>query len=263
MVRETKFFWRFIWTLQVPAKLKHFIWKCSRNFLAFKCNLQLRGFRIDPMCPCCFVQDEMVVHPFFQCDFVRVFWFAGPLQLDVDLIQGDDFLTCWSSLYLKKYNTTPDCFDIMSFVAFGLRRLWKCRNERVFKEVAINPVQALQQLNTQCGEFLKATVNEYQQPTVRDQSMVANGIPLSWLRPPDSFLKINCDRAWAARSKKGGLGWVVRDWYGWYLWSGAEGEFLCASALGAKVEAIRVGLAAGFQCGWQSIFLEYDSKNND
>lgn len=39
--------WLRIWKLQIPPKLKHFLWRLARNSLALKLNIQRRGIKLD------------------------------------------------------------------------------------------------------------------------------------------------------------------------------------------------------------------------
>ena len=48
-----KSFWKIIWKLKVPGKVKHFLWRSCTNFLPSKENLLKRAIPIDPICHLC------------------------------------------------------------------------------------------------------------------------------------------------------------------------------------------------------------------
>lgn len=116
-----------IWRLKVPPKLCHFVWKGCWNFLPVRTNLQRRGICLETSCPLCEGEVETQVHIFFRCPFARVFWFGSPLQLDVAMVVGEDFLECWNWL-CAKYGKDGEPSDLMRWVVCGLWRIWKCRN---------------------------------------------------------------------------------------------------------------------------------------
>lgn len=46
-------FWKFVWNLNIPPKVKHFWWRACRNALATKENLHKRKCARNPICPLC------------------------------------------------------------------------------------------------------------------------------------------------------------------------------------------------------------------
>lgn len=97
--------------MNVPPKLRHFIWKGCKNVLAVRSNLQRRGVHLANECPHCGEDIETQVHIFFKCPFSRVFWFGSPLQLIVMLVEGDDFLACWKWMSAK-YGAVEEVGDM-------------------------------------------------------------------------------------------------------------------------------------------------------
>ena len=52
-VEARKLFWRRIWKLRIPEKIKHFMWKSCTNSLPTKTNLLKRTITQDPVCHLC------------------------------------------------------------------------------------------------------------------------------------------------------------------------------------------------------------------
>lgn len=59
-------FWKRLWRLDCPPKVKHFLWRMSHNTLALKRNLKHRGVKTDTLCSICSRLDENGGHLFFQ-----------------------------------------------------------------------------------------------------------------------------------------------------------------------------------------------------
>lgn len=72
-------YWRDIWRLAVPNKLKLFIWRCCTASLAVRVNLIRRHMRVESMCVLCGLAEETEHHLFFECEFSRVMWYSCSL----------------------------------------------------------------------------------------------------------------------------------------------------------------------------------------
>ncbi|KAL6289403.1 hypothetical protein ACE6H2_006913 [Prunus campanulata] len=251
--------WKSIWGVQVPPKIRTFLWKCCRNVLAVKENLRHRGLDVDTTCALCGQETETQVHLFFKCEFARVLWFASPLQLDPCQILGEDFSGCWEHL-LKKYEQEEHCRDILQVCAFGLWRIWKTRNGAVFEGMRIDPLDAVECYQNQVQEFrtaqmrIKPLINSLPRPPEAQAEPVT-----SWRKPPYGMFKVNCDAAWVSQSQMGGVGWVVRDSFGWMVHAGGKGNVRGASTLVMEAEAIREALMACVHGGLSKLEVEYDS----
>ncbi|KAM1493822.1 hypothetical protein TB1_024908 [Malus domestica] len=76
--------WDDIWKLQVPPKVKIFMWICIRGAIATRENL----FRIrcadNPCCPICLDHSESVEHLLLLCPWVQPVWFGGPFCIRIN-----------------------------------------------------------------------------------------------------------------------------------------------------------------------------------
>lgn len=72
-----------LWALQAPPKIRLFLWRCCRNILAVRGNLRSRRIDVENGCPFYGQEEETQVHIFFRCQIAKPFWFASPLQLDM------------------------------------------------------------------------------------------------------------------------------------------------------------------------------------
>ncbi|KAJ8750394.1 hypothetical protein K2173_014309 [Erythroxylum novogranatense] len=65
--------WKRVWELQVPPKLRDFMWRALREVLPTKVCLQSKGIDVDGLCPLCFSM-ETVDHTFLHCAKVVKCW---------------------------------------------------------------------------------------------------------------------------------------------------------------------------------------------
>ena len=66
--------WNFLWKLNIPPKIKLFIWKVFHNAFSSSENLLKQGISIDPRCKLCSHNFESSFHVFFHCTFARDVW---------------------------------------------------------------------------------------------------------------------------------------------------------------------------------------------
>jgi len=65
---------RSIWSMQVPNKVKNFVWRACRNSLPTKTNLVHRKIIDSPICDCCQQCPETVLHSLWSCRELEVVW---------------------------------------------------------------------------------------------------------------------------------------------------------------------------------------------
>ncbi|KAM1756683.1 hypothetical protein ACFX11_006024 [Malus domestica] len=68
--------WNCIWKVDVPPKIRHFLWNSMHNIVATKANLYKRRSTTSPTCPICLGDDEIVEHLFLVCPWVQAVWCA-------------------------------------------------------------------------------------------------------------------------------------------------------------------------------------------
>uniref|UniRef100_A0A2N9F0V6 Reverse transcriptase zinc-binding domain-containing protein n=1 Tax=Fagus sylvatica TaxID=28930 RepID=A0A2N9F0V6_FAGSY len=82
-------FWKQIWTLKVPPKLKHFAWHVAHDLdLPTKENLVKRKVLQDPTCDRCKGICEWVGHALFTCPCVQDAWCAANVDRAIFKSEG-------------------------------------------------------------------------------------------------------------------------------------------------------------------------------
>ncbi|XP_065623112.1 uncharacterized protein LOC136064802 [Quercus suber] len=128
-------FWKRLWRLNLPAKIKVFAWRACINGLPIMEVISRRGIS---QCMTCHVygnEAEIVDHALLRCDFSSLvwdFWLENPLR-----IQGfkNSFLDL--ALFILSHSTLPD-LEIFFATAWAL---WSNRNRIVHKDNGLSALQ--------------------------------------------------------------------------------------------------------------------------
>lgn len=124
--------WKIIWHLDLPERLKVFIWKCVKGILAVKKGLSSRMHHLSPICPLCASDEESITHLFLQCPLTVPVWAGTPfLTAPVDQAADFSFKNWLLDWILQLTASTTDLDTFRHFIAI-LWAIWKTRNEQVF-----------------------------------------------------------------------------------------------------------------------------------
>lgn len=66
--------WKQLWNLKIPNKIKHFVWKSYHNCIPSMVNLGRHHVHVDGLCPLCKDGLETTDHVIFQCIRAREIW---------------------------------------------------------------------------------------------------------------------------------------------------------------------------------------------
>ena len=72
-------FWRKLWRLPIPHKVRHFGWRACRNILPTKDNLFHRKVLTDSLCDECGKATESTGHLFWSCTKAQLVWSCSKL----------------------------------------------------------------------------------------------------------------------------------------------------------------------------------------
>ncbi|KAA3474875.1 reverse transcriptase [Gossypium australe] len=67
-------FYKFLWALQIPTKIKIHIWRLFNNFLPHLCNLARRTLSVEIICPLCKKGPEDADHLMWSCEILQSIW---------------------------------------------------------------------------------------------------------------------------------------------------------------------------------------------
>ncbi|KAI9161611.1 hypothetical protein LWI28_019065 [Acer negundo] len=63
--------WKFLWRLKIPSKVKVLIWRACLNWVPFNGNLGNRGIKVDPCYPVCHSSPESSFHALWGCRLLK------------------------------------------------------------------------------------------------------------------------------------------------------------------------------------------------
>ena len=137
-------FWRKIWSLNVPNKLKNFAWRVSRNILPTKSNLCSRQVLDDPTCDACGVAAETSGHLFCECTCARDVWDAIGISFDNNGVRYRDFIDLlWYLIFMQ--HVSQDVLELVVAVAWCM---WHSRNKAQHGSPRQSPNEILHKART-------------------------------------------------------------------------------------------------------------------
>lgn len=249
--------WKSIWQLDVPSKMRFFIWKCCDHALAVRRNLKRRHIRIDNVCGVCNQFDETENHMFFRCQTSHQFWFCSPLQLNSFELEVHDFLQSWSR-FCNLVDKSEHRMELLQEFVFRLWRIWKNRNGVIFNQQNHQPNEILEVWKKSLGEYRNATDTREQ----RKRSGLPNLIPTEltgkkqWQKSCFGKMKVNTDAAWCKEPRVAGVRWEARDFAGVLHAAGGSGTMRFQSAAVVEVAAIREALEFCLNQGLDNVIIE-------
>lgn len=112
------YLWKFVWKLEVPPKVRSFIWKTLHAALATMENLYRRRSSPSPLCPICKTQEESVEHLFLQCPWVEVVWFGGSLSVRLNRTDTSSWVIWLIEMYASTKESQEEKDNLFSYIAF-------------------------------------------------------------------------------------------------------------------------------------------------
>ncbi|CAN1174466.1 Putative ribonuclease H protein At1g65750 [Linum perenne] len=222
--------WKWLWQLDLPPKIKFFIWRACRNALPTRLGLHRRRCEISSLCVTCSTADESVEHILFHCPTSLSFW-----------QQVMPSVVCPAH-----HQSTRDWFaSLASFISpavatdigFTVWYLWKLRNEMLFQNQPPN-LTALAIRRSHEIEQWKVIAHLHRSATTGSSS--SNHLITS-LAPTTTSQWIVCDGAYLATIRKGAYGVIMYDAEGCLI-NGRASSFPCAAPICAEASAIQTAI---------------------
>ncbi|KAL0310148.1 UNVERIFIED_CONTAM: hypothetical protein Sangu_2458200 [Sesamum angustifolium] len=109
--------WRKLWQLKLPSKIKVFTWRACLNALPTAANLNKRLKTESFSCPFCAASREDIIHTLLLCPFARQVWSLSNLRW-VSLYQNSAGILIWMQDMAKKLNN-QDLILFLSLCCIG------------------------------------------------------------------------------------------------------------------------------------------------
>ncbi|KAB2621987.1 hypothetical protein D8674_024169 [Pyrus ussuriensis x Pyrus communis] len=223
-----KAFWKGIWKLEVPPKLRHFLWLTVHNCLPTREAL------------------------FRRWSSLASTWALG---YKMDRLSLPSWLDWIQEVFSPNFCNSRDTLWRKSYIVFTCWCIWKARCDFVFKGVSVNPLKVLVDVSAAMSSFFGAMAMAGVRGggDGRRDTQVAR-----WCAPASPFVKINVDASWSKASKMGFVGLIARDMERKFV-AAARYAITAPSAAAAEAYALLHGCQLGEELGVRYVILESDS----
>ena len=75
--------WKWLWKINIPPKVKIFVWRLIHGLLPMGIALLKRKIHIDGICNKCGEDVETIEHVFRDCIWNHLFWYSSYLRIDI------------------------------------------------------------------------------------------------------------------------------------------------------------------------------------
>lgn len=123
--------WSRIWSLEVPHKVKKFLWRFCRNNIPILILLRGKGVLVHITCPLCEGDVEHLQHLFFYCSYAKRCWQIVGLDYDLWSVEN---ASEWLLDRLSNENT-----ETLIKIAAVLWCIWFTRNKNIFEGKNMTP----------------------------------------------------------------------------------------------------------------------------
>lgn len=82
--------WNTLWSLEIPEKIKIFMWRASKNLLPSAENLWKMKVLLEPICQRCNRSVETIYHALLDCKAAKKVWLQGPFIVPLPNTQMQD-----------------------------------------------------------------------------------------------------------------------------------------------------------------------------
>ncbi|KAA3453378.1 reverse transcriptase [Gossypium australe] len=179
-------FYKSLWTLHIPTKIKIYIWRLFNNFLPHLCNLARRTLSVETSCPLCKEGPEDADHLMWSCEMVQSIW----KSLNI-VAPSFDSLIGGKICFANTFSAANE--QQRQMMALSLWGLWYRRNKLFHEGIKFSVMEML--------GFLKGynqELNRHREIFSPSSSSLVNEI---W-KPPDlGFIKLSFDAAYQNDTK--------------------------------------------------------------
>ncbi|KAI8001217.1 putative ribonuclease H protein [Camellia lanceoleosa] len=151
-------FWKLIWSLKVPPKIRHLWWRACKNVLASRENLFRKRCAPSNVYPICQCKIESVEYLLFDCGWVRAVWFGSDLNFKVDCgaTQSIEKWLCELVANSKNEEDRAFCLGKVSWIGWFI---WKDRNNYIFNHYPVEPSSTLHRARVAMAEYEYVTIS--------------------------------------------------------------------------------------------------------
>ncbi|CAL2238143.1 unnamed protein product [Prunus armeniaca] len=244
--------WGFIWRLQLPPKVKTFLWVLCHKKLLTNAQRHRKGMAVSTSCPRCIYPVESVEHLFKGCSSSFLIWnqFGSWFEESSGLYPNfDDWL--FHNLHSKRSFMTGLAWNLVFAVILWF--IWKWRCKFIFEHGFLLPSEPHKVILQYVKDWLTATKSI-------SIPLHQGVVYLHWQAPLPGRCKVNSDG-----SRKHALGYIgarglLRDHAGNWI-KGFYVNLGVGSVIEVELWGIFWELHLAWEAGFRSVEVECDSKS--
>lgn len=116
--------WTELWGLNLPPKVRFFLWRATKNILPIAGELFRRHINADPSCGSCRNELETISHVLVHCRGLRYLWSSAPFQI-TPVANHESF---WSLYQKWKTSLSKEMFLVALVICW---KVWDIRNKEI------------------------------------------------------------------------------------------------------------------------------------
>lgn len=235
--------WQVIWSLNLPPKIRVFMWRACKGFLPHMVELFRRHIVPSPICASCGIALETSFHVFLECRGVAGIWRGEPFNLP----EMDANASMWTIFSIMKARLSKEWLLVAVVICW---KIWHVRNNEVHGGTEGFPSDLL----LWAKEFVKL----FQEAQGSALVVSSPTPPQIWVPPDPGLIKINVDAAFPNAANFFRISLVARNSDGVCLrWIRKELE---GRPLPSEGEAVSVlhGVQEACARNWRHVIIETD-----
>lgn len=216
--------WNRIWKLNLPHKMRTFLWRFCNNNIPVRNLLRGKGVATTIICPMCNTDVEHMLHIFFfDCKFATDCWEKVGLWFDM---QTAETASSWLLERIKVESSA-----IVEKIAIVLLSIWFARNQKIWENKIVTPVIAVEVGVKQVKDWQEAMVRRAKINSLANRPVMQ--MPITWQPPSAGCYKMNVDASVFKGESSFSIGMVLRDDHGHFV----KGKNMCFSGEVTVMEA--------------------------
>lgn len=244
--------WSKLWHLDVPPKVKTFLWRSCRDCLPTRVKLRTRGVNCSSICAVCNAALETTWHSLITCPSAKECWEQLGIWnfIDSHLLVCENFRELFFALVL-----VLDAVQVKRFV-MTLWSTWTKRNTNLWEGRSETRAEVIHRGQTlyYMWELAQNTRNHHVVGVEQTPPIV------KWISPPPGVVKCNLDAAFDPGSSTTGFGLCLRVAGGHFWLAKMEYTQPLLSVMEGETMALLIGLRWLANMGLDHAIFETDCK---
>ena len=188
-------FWNFIWRINCPSKVKHFMWRACKDILPTNLGLKLRKIQVEDVCGVC-GKVESSGHVLWECEMAEAVWRESKLVLPKLQRPLRDFIEVVWKIWEDGREISWESFATTAWC------IWKNRNAVKFDGSGKTGKIIAKEAEILVEEFNPLNAVLVREPSLRNEK---------WTPPCEGWYKVNVDGAVSKDLDCCGVGVVIRN----------------------------------------------------